>query len=196
MSAEQQQLQVQPTDESTPSDIVGMFNAAFLQLTTSLHTIFPSCSDFQKLQLFAQGVANMDNERMLIGVRLFLDYFSADIYPLVQSRNHQLWNYTTMFGVNMQVAWTTLTPQQSDQIWIGLIALVNAANVLGQIPQQRVVQLNSIIANVKDIYSALTPYLGELFGASAQAFGPGSAMGGQVMSMLAGMLGCGGGMPQ
>lgn len=142
-------------------NVLAIFNGALEAFLAKMASHFPSHAGLQNLAAFASGIVRVDNQGMLIGVRLVLDSFPASVYPLIQNRNDELWSCTKLIGVPIHDLWPHIPPDIKESLWLKLNGLVNAANVVGQIPQQRLVQLNVIIANAKDMLASFMPYIME-----------------------------------
>lgn len=180
--------------DSIPNEdnAISVFNRALEAFLGKLSSHFPSHEGLRDLAAFAAGIVRIDNHGLLIGVRLVLDSFPASLYPLIQNRNDDLWKCTKLIGVSIHELWTQIPADIKDEQWLKLAALVNAANVVGQIPPHRLVQLNMIIANSKDMLAAVMPYITEMFQSASQELaqaGGGSPVAGLMSSILGGMGG-------
>lgn len=180
--------------ESIPNqdNVIASFNHALEAFLAKLSSHFPTHEGLRDLAAFASGIVRVDNHGLLIGVRLVLDAFPASLYPLIQNRNDELWKCTKLIGVPIHELWAQIPPEVKDEQWLKLTALVNAANVVGQIPPQRLVQLNMIIANSKDMLAAVMPYITETFQSVSQEIaqnGGGGPFGGMMSAIMSGMNG-------
>ena len=151
-------LIVIPTDEAA----IGAFNAVFCQFTQLFLQHFPNEPCFRRLHAFALSVHELDSAHMLLGVRVWLDYFNTSLYGFIQACDEQLWDHTTFIGIPMKFFWSKLNLAEQQKYWLFIQVLVNLANILRQVPQERLIQLNSVIVNFKDLCARSLPFISDL----------------------------------
>lgn len=174
-----------PTDQGA----IGMFNAVFMQTCAYLVELLPREPHLEALGAFAAAIVRLDSANMMLGVRVWLDYFNASVYPLIQDCDERIWQVTTFMGVPMQELWPRLPQQAQRKCWLFIQVLVNLANILAQVPRERLIQLNSVIVNFKDLCVSSMPFLTELVTTAASEFAPGTPGGQQVSNMLMSTMG-------
>jgi len=180
-----------PSTITIPVDqgAISFFNSVFAQVCERLCQLFPGVEDFQKLYHFAAAVQEVDSVHMMVGVRAWLDYFNSSVYAMAMQRDPALWQVTTFMGVNMVPYWDSIAPGDQEIIWLFVQVLMNTANVLRQVPKERLIQLNTVIVNLKDIAVQSLPILMQAAQSFVSGFAPGTPGHAQGVQMIGSLLG-------
>lgn len=189
-SGQQSNEQPQQGDPSSTTSVIGSFNLTFLHLVNRLCELFPQEVRFSNLKGLVQHIILVDNENMMIAIDAWLRYFGVNVYSMVQAGDPGLWNSTTFFGIDMRGYWHHLSVNNINHIrelWAYIVVLVNTANILKQIPTPKIIQVNDVIKNTKQVMTEISPYLMEFikdFPLISQLQG---MLGGYAMQFLSGL---------
>jgi hypothetical protein len=157
--------QQQLTTDQDQASVLKTFNEVFKGLADGLYNEFPQSHQAQGLVWLAGGIYQLDNEKMMLGVRAWLEYFGGEyILSLVQAKSDELWNYTTIMGFDMRPVWNLPNiVEKRDYIWMNIQTLVSAANVLANIPKEKIVEINKTLHSLKSMLSSALPVLMNVF---------------------------------